>query len=86
MIYHLFPFLELKYLIKKKKKKKKKVFKKTRFFSLSNADDFYSRTFYNLRILRWQILNFQLIFYDIFLKLIIVNFVCVCLKKSHNLK
>ena len=48
------------------------------------VDDFFSRTFYILRISRWQLLNFLFIFYDIFLKLNIVNFVCVCLKKEEE--
>ena len=47
------------------------------------ADDIYSRTFHNLRISRSQLLNFLFIFlYDIFMKLNIVNFVYVCLKKG----
>ena len=59
----------------------KNILVKTRFvFQL--ADEFNSRTFHNLRISRWQLLNFLFIFYDIFLKLNIVNFSCVCLKKK----
>ena len=50
-------------------------FLKTPVCGASLTDNFYRSTFHNLRISCWQLLNFLFIFYDMFLKINIVNFV-----------